>query len=130
MELKEFIKTAIVDICTGLSEAQGELLHSDNIVNPVYQNPNSNVYDGKKGFRKIREIDFEISVVVNEASGVKSGISVFSGFFGAAAGQENKNENSSVSKLKFTVPIAFKSTDDYGKNDKAEIKVFGNEHLR
>lgn len=70
MELKEFVKTAIADITSAVSELQEELKNGA-IVSPSYPNviANSTIADpeNKKVNRKISQVDFDVALTVGDS---------------------------------------------------------------
>lgn len=97
MELKEFIKSVLVDICTAVDEAQ------DNVKESAIA-PGS--IDGVQVERE-QLINFEISVTASDAlEGKGDGkIQVFSS--GAAVGAKVNKETKNVNKISFQVPVYY-----------------------
>lgn len=106
MELKEFIKTAITDIVTAVSELQVELAENGAIVNPPLPHPISNgSVNMGKGNEPIERLTFDVALTTTEASsadgGVKGGVAIFSAKVGA--GLQSSSQN--VSRLSFAIPV-------------------------
>lgn len=106
MELKEFIKTAITDIVTAVSELQVELAENGAIVNPPLPHPISNgSVNVGKGNEPIERLTFDVALTTTEASsadgGVKGGVAIFSAKVGA--GLQSSSQN--VSRLSFAIPV-------------------------
>jgi hypothetical protein len=112
MELKEFIKETIIGINQGISDAKKEL--NKYILPPsdsrIYDEENTkrvNIYakSGEINYQTMTDLSFELSITDNSKDGVSGKIGVFMGNVGAGIGGENKSENISFSKIKFTIPI-------------------------
>ena len=110
MELKEFIKAAIIDITEAVSELQSEL-NNGAIVNPTLPNPIAlKTLTVNEEIRPIEQLSFDVAVTASESSGIdgaaKAGISIF----GAKVGTESSARTENISRLSFSVPIVLPST--------------------
>lgn len=111
MELKDFIKTAVVDITNAISELQEEL-QNGSIINPTLPYPVTNkAIRVNNIIRPIETLVFDIAVTATETSGIeggaKAGISVFGAKVGAATNAKAEN----VSKLTFSIPVILPSVN-------------------
>ena len=105
MELKDYIKQSITSISDAITEAQEELLEKGTFVNPknLYPDTNKNYYLHVDGGNLATNIDFEISVTVEErTNGEKSGGVDILKVVTAKAGQTNVNSQETINKLKKT----------------------------
>ena len=119
MELKDFIKTAISSIATGITEAQEELKDKNVIINPEHMETGSK---GDKllradGWRYTQDLEFEILISIDDKKGTSSGAKL-TVFNIANIGAKVKMEYiaSNTNRLKFTLPVAFptmKTPDSY-----------------
>ncbi len=100
MELKEFITQTLIQIQEGVQGAISALPQGPGVINPVFsENPND------IGVDNIQNVEFDVAVTVTDkmSGGGKAGIKVFAIELG---GDGSKSvEQSSVSHIKFTVPI-------------------------
>ena len=100
MELKDFIKTTLLETMTAIHEAQVEWQANvgKGAINPAWE-------DTSDLHRYGREIEFDVAVTAaTSASGkATAGIKVMSLDIGAAG--QIGSENSTVSRIKFAVPI-------------------------
>jgi hypothetical protein len=105
MDLEMFIAETLRQIVKGIKMAQE---HDD--CKGAQINPTGKGWDisTKKSFPvdpASRQIEFDVAVTVTEGSEKKGGIGVFTGVLGIS-GQANSNTaNSSVSRIKFSVPV-------------------------
>ncbi|MBP3511132.1 MAG: hypothetical protein J6K19_03720 [Prevotella sp.] len=110
MELKEFIKTAIVDIVNAVKEAQDEVGESATIM-PIRTKAHQTydiAVDG--GHERVSDIDFDIAVTIGSKEGAEGnaggGIQIAQIFNIGAGHKENaENMTQNVSRMKFTIPI-------------------------
>ena len=109
MELKDFIRETLVQIAHGVSEAQSELAESEAEINPAvsrrFDVKNSNYGDSKSG-KPIFLIDFDVAVTATDGTKTKGGIGVVTGILALGSQGQSENANSSVSRIKFMVPMA------------------------
>lgn len=106
MELKEFIKTAVSDIVSAVSELQTELAENGAIVNPPLPHPISNgSVNVGKGNEPIQRLTFDVALTTTETNsvdgGAKGGVAIFSAKVGA--GQQSSSQN--MSRLSFAIPV-------------------------
>lgn len=117
MELKEFIKTAITDITSAISELQSELKNGA-IVNPSLPNSiSTKTLTVNDEIIPIERLNFDVAVTATETTGIggeaKAGISIF----GVKAGTESNSKTENVSRLTFSVPIAYPSAKVKSKKE-------------
>ena len=112
MELQEFVAEALSQIINGVKSVQQMSSESGATINPEI--PNHHLE--KQGFMSTTKtagdksnpvlfVEFDTAVTVTEGDGVKAkaGINVFGSNIGIGIG--TKDESSTVSRLKFKVPI-------------------------
>lgn len=101
MELKEFIKRSVLDVMEATLEAQTEW--EARTGNKGFINP---AWDGTEHLHEhVQEIDFDVAVTAGSTTAGKAnaGIKVFSLDLGASG--EIRDEGSTVSRLRFKMPI-------------------------
>ena len=103
MELKEFVTGAILDIIEGVREAQ-EKNTTDAIIN-------SPTFEDQPGPRKLMDITFDVAISAAEITekGRGLGVSAARTVYGVFK-RERKTEESSVSRVQFTIPVRFPSS--------------------
>lgn len=111
MDIQEFVSTVLIDIVRGLNIAGEELSKSDSgaVLNPMLSQEGwAETRKGHQGSRRIQQVEMSIAVTVSDSSGEggKVGISV-AGFSAELNSAKSSTSNSSISTVKFTVPIAF-----------------------
>jgi len=102
MELRTFIKTALLDIVGGVTDAQSETKDGKIIPN-ISLSPES----VKHAVSPLQTVDFEVCVTTEESKGSEGKLGVISTFVGAGIAGKSSNESSNSSKLKFRIPIEF-----------------------
>ena len=116
MELKDFIKVSLTEICKAIEEANEELASSSAVINPKgvrVNSENSKSYgreDEAEKFDKnrvVHKVDFDVAVnaTEGESSGKNGKISIAT--FGIGGKKETSSSNSSVSKLSFSIPVIY-----------------------
>lgn len=103
MKLKDFIKTAITDITSAVSELQGSL-ENGAIINPGLPKeiPGQTITEGLS-VRKIETIKFDIAVTASTDKTAKGSMGIT--VLGASVGKKSVAEESS--RLTFDIPVVF-----------------------
>jgi hypothetical protein len=108
MELKEFVTQTLGQIVSGVKDAQADALALGGEVNPHLNTTHTEL--GKQGFlwaggRYAQVVHFDVALTVTEGTGTKGGIGVFTGAINLGSAGQSKSENTSVSHVKFSVPL-------------------------
>lgn len=128
MDLEEFVSGTLTQIVKGVVKAQDALTGTGALINPSahYLNTKESapaIRDEKGFLHQVREVEFDVAVTVGDvqAANAGAGIQVFGAKIGARG--EVTYENSTVSRVKFVVPIAFPSTVPTGEqNERDELQ--------
>ncbi|MEZ5195136.1 MAG: trypco2 family protein [Bacteroidales bacterium] len=109
MELKEFIKSTLIQVSKGIEEAKMELgsqLEGKTVINPTpFQDKDLTKND--EHYKRIENIDFDIAVIVEQKKEGKAGIGVLASIVTAGVSTSSGNVNSETHRIKFKVPIKF-----------------------
>ncbi|AVH34576.1 MULTISPECIES: trypco2 family protein [Vibrio] len=117
MELQGFISQTIQEIARGVLDAKEKLSDTNAVVNPqdfALKEGNSVAFgrlhsdDISRDDKKVvQKLEFDIAITVDETSksGASGKISVLS--IGVGGETESTNQSSSVSRVKFVVPMVF-----------------------
>ena len=115
MELKDFVKETLIEISQGVSEAQES--QGDALINPrikIEGKESSRVIlaeDGAgrdiSGDRILDYVDFDVAVTIDKGTKTDGKISVLFGAFNLSSSGESKNTDTSISRVKFKVPVSF-----------------------
>jgi hypothetical protein len=114
MDLKDFIKNTISSISEAIIESQVELQERGIIVNPEKTEIGKN---GEKllrsdGWRYVQELNFDILVGVEDRQGVEGkGQLKVAGLLSIGGGINDQNSSSSQNRIKFSIPVAFSTTE-------------------
>ncbi len=111
MELKEFVKETLVQIASGVVEAQEELSETGCLINPEgFVTGENNIKPGFKGeFRYLQFVKMNVQVTVSEEAGNKAGISVAS-IIKAGVNTEVSSSSNNMTSLEFKIPISLPET--------------------
>ena len=112
MNLRDFIKEAIVDIIGGVEDAQ-DTLKNGKVVPDVLNNYKS----VETGISHIQTVEFEVSVTANEKSGNEAKLNVVAAIVGGGIKGQSDSSAGHAAKLKFKIPIELPKS----KNPKNEI---------
>lgn len=110
MELKDFIKGALVQVVTGIEEAGKELGQSTALINPQHTLTNGGrlMYHaeslGSNG-TPVQEMEFDVAVFAKEGAEAKSGFGILVGSVGIGAHGKLNEASGSESRIKFKIPI-------------------------
>ncbi|NVJ45534.1 MAG: hypothetical protein HWE07_00355 [Cytophagia bacterium] len=115
MDLREFVKTSIVQIAEGIEEANVALKDSSAMVNPINIAANSEsakVYGRTRapskttpGSRVVDMVEFDVSVVAEVGEQGSAGAKLSIASIGVGADGKKEKSNKSESRIKFSVPI-------------------------
>ena len=113
MKLKVFIITTINEISQGLKEAQEEAENTGILINPsgLAVGDKGDKYLRNGGLRFIQELEIKVAISVTEGKGNKAGVGVVAGFFNAGGSTTDEEKNSSVSVIRFSVPLALPAVE-------------------
>ncbi|WP_157475087.1 hypothetical protein [Lysobacter sp. Root494] len=110
MNLQDFITETLAQIVQGVKAAQELALQEGAEVNPrLTGGPSINSAHGfiaSAGGNTAQVVSFDVALTVKEGSGTKGGIGVFAGAVSLGTSGQSSAENSSISHVKFSVPLA------------------------
>lgn len=110
MDLQEFVTQTLTQIVEGVRESQIRTKDLGAKVNPHLNSPHSEM--GKQGFlhagggQVAQVVQFNVALSVIEGTGTKAGIGIFAAAISLGASGESKAESSSISRVKFSVPLS------------------------
>jgi hypothetical protein len=114
MELKSFVTQALVEIVEGVQDAQKKLQESGAKINPrdtkMLHAPENHVVwleEGREPVRHGQIVEFDVSVTASERDETQGGvgIQVVNVTLGLGLSGKTEDQNSVVSRLKFSVPV-------------------------
>jgi len=100
MELRTFVKTALIDIINGLKDAQNECV--DAVIVPKQHT--GLAYVSAK-ISPLQVIEFEVSVIAEESKGTEGKLGVVNSLINAGVAGKSEKGTTSASILKFSVPV-------------------------
>ena len=108
MNLKEFVSETIVQIIEGVIDANDRTKQYGAVVSPNIAG--SQEHGAKHGFVASKDgaaqmIHFDVALEAKEGTGTKGGIGVVTGIFSLGSAGQSSAESSTVSRVKFGVPI-------------------------
>lgn len=103
MEIKEFIKEVIGDITDAVIEINSEKCNKGVVVCPSKFFKIGEIYSITEDGKMVRNIDFNLSVVVSGKNEANAGLKISI----ARVGIGNETTNSTTSTISFSIPVAF-----------------------
>jgi hypothetical protein len=116
MDLKEFVSTVLTQIVEGVREAQSGRSAESGLINPRLSASQGVLQD--KGHlvsrhgQLLHNVEFDVALVVNEGTQTKGGIGIFVGAVGLGSQGQSEKSNSTVSRVRFLVPLTLPSSND------------------
>ena len=115
MDLQEFITETLTQIINGVVAAQEIAAKHGAEVNPFLAGgPSINSAHGfistKRSGINAQVVSFDVALTVKEGTGTKGGIGIFAGAVNVGSSGQSSEENSSVSHVKFTIPLVLPHT--------------------
>lgn len=112
MELKEFIQETLVQIVESVVTAREKIVESGGDVNPVggyfdQKSLGTRQWNWKRGATEI--VEFDVALTSSDTDEKKAGIGVFLGGIGIGSKVTEEVACSSMSRIKFSVPILLPS---------------------
>jgi len=115
MELKSFVSETLVEIVEGEKEAQEKTKEAGALINPkgVFTESNTKIVKwlpervSSGDWREDQIVEFDVAVAVSEKDEAKGGvgIQVASIMIGLGVSGKIEDENNTISRLKFSVPL-------------------------
>lgn len=108
MDLKDFVSQTLAQIVEGVQASQRSAAIFGASVNPVLSGTQAEAAKhgflwSEAGFAQV--VSFDVALTVTEGTGTKGGIGVFVGTVTLGASGQSTTTNSSVSHVKFSVPL-------------------------
>lgn len=118
MELKEFVKVALLQITEGVKEAQSECIKHGGLINPMLQTPRTYTktkieIDDK--YYPVTVVDFKVGLTEISGTENKKAIGVFLSSISLGAQQTKDKEYQSITSIEFSVNVVFPFLKKDGK---------------
>lgn len=114
MKLEEFISETINQIISGIRKTHEYAKEQGAIVNPKIKHKRISFATKETKIEArspIHTIEFDVAITTTEGKETKGGIGVFVGPIGAGTQGKSDSSNSSISRIKFSVPVIFPTQD-------------------
>jgi hypothetical protein len=113
MELKEFIKTALTEIVSGVAEASKLAKEHGGSVGSMqlYGFVKENKIVTNSSDLPVSNVEFDVVLAEANSTDTKGGIGVYLGAVGLGSQGASHGESSSHSRIKFSVPLVLPSAD-------------------
>jgi hypothetical protein len=116
MDLEEFVASTLTQISAGIAKAQEQAAASGAWINPAGKLSSSEersaIEVDVNAYAYLETVEFDVAVTIgkDESAGAGGGIKVLGLQLGAGA--DVKYENSSVSRVKFSIPVSWPADRD------------------
>lgn len=108
MELDQFVTETLTQIMKGVNNARNsEEINGKDIHPEVTWKASGGPSTSNR--KVIHNIDFDVAVTATDGDSSKAKIGVVSGIFNAGAEGQTEKKNSSVTRIKFSVPVIYPS---------------------
>jgi len=101
MDLETFIAETLRQLIAGVKKAQESTQVLGGNINPDVPWPTFSALAANE----IQKVEFDVAVTATEGSEKKAGIGVVMAMFGAGGHASSNTTNTSVSRIRFTVPV-------------------------
>lgn len=114
MEIQDFINETLVQIFTGIQQAQKPAKDLGGSINPIglnYLKESSGAVQHRETSRIGQEIEFDLAVVAQEEKGKKGRVGIGISCLKTDGQMESTTKNEIVNRVRFRIPVIFpKST--------------------
>lgn len=113
MELSDFVSGTIKQIISGIKNTQNceETKGATIVPKTYYAKPGESDLMDEQTHEPVFFLEFDIAVTASEGTQTKGGISVFSGAINLGSHGQSEKDNTTLSHIKFEVPIIFPHAD-------------------
>lgn len=115
MQLSEFVTESLKQICAGVSDAKKAAAEYGFQINPWITSGKSDttgVLVDRETKTPLQIVEFDVAVTTAESEKSKGGAGIFVAGFGLGGQLQADATNTVVSRIKFSVPIAFPRASD------------------
>jgi hypothetical protein len=108
MELQEFVSETLKEIIAGVKEAQVYARDNGAVANPgTSRHVPPGMYErgSSQDLSPIEKVEFDVAVTSTDASETQAGAGIFVAAFGIGVKDKSDTSNSSISRIRFSVPI-------------------------
>ena len=113
VKLEDFISQSLIQIINGVKAAQAHAKEHNaeiisNRMNTINSSSGSTVYMDQNEYiypQVFQSIEFDIAVTASSHGGIKGGMGIVIPVIGIGYNATKTNENSSISRIKFSIPI-------------------------
>jgi hypothetical protein len=108
LKLEDFVAETITQIINGINKTHENAKKNGATVNPRIERRNA----GETiAVSPIHTVEFDVAVTTIEEKGAKGGFGVFVGPMGIGSQGKSELSNTSMSRIKFSVPVIFPTQD-------------------
>lgn len=105
MDLKEFTKETITQIVSAVSEANEQISAAGASIPTDRFYGSQSMTKDNNGEKNIIKVEFDVAVSAVESAKMGGGAGISVAVFNVGLGANSQNENSTLSRVKFTLPL-------------------------
>jgi len=111
MELKDFISETMKALIDGIIASQEYAKTKGASIVPegikLVQGSGYSYIDTDRVIKYLHDIQFDVAVTINSTDKIQGGIGIFAGAVGIGTQANTEQANSSLSRIKFEIPVIF-----------------------
>ena len=127
MDLKTFVSETLLQISEGIVEAQKATKTSGTSINPPLYNSSTSRENQINTSNKVnfipQYIEFDVLVTVENSNTAGGKGNIHIAMFGLEAGKNTGSKDSSASRIKFSIPVAWPSSCEVEKDIELSAEV-------
>ena len=113
MDLKEFTKQTLLQIVEGAHEANNALTSSSaRVLIEAPKHANKYIYKSSDVALNVIDVDFDVAITATETEGNEGGGGLKVAGLSFGGNSENRVENQTISRVKYTIPLVLDITND------------------
>ena len=114
MDLKEFTKQTLLQIVEGAHEANNALTSSSaRVLIEAPRHANKYIYNSSDVALNVIDVDFDVAITATETEGNEGGGGLkVAGLLSFGGNSENRVENQTISRVKYTIPLVLDIAND------------------
>ena len=105
MELNKFIQNTLKQIIEGVAESQTYASEKGAIINPTYVSFQKDGKSNRYQNAMPQDVQFDVGLTSINTDGSNEGVGVFLGAIKLGKNNQESNQTSAITKVKFTVPL-------------------------
>jgi hypothetical protein len=110
VDLKDFVRETLVQIATGVKDAQDDVRRLGGVVNPAANSPapGNGYFTSLQDGHHVFLVDFDVAITASENTATNAGVKLsVATLLNLGAGGQSGNAIAATNRLSFKVPLAY-----------------------